>query len=176
MNEERIAAAMERVTSALRRKPHAELHDDTPATVRWAGGLRTMARNEAGTEVATDMPAAIGGDDTAPTPGWLLRTALASCAVTRIAMEAAARGIVLHTLEARAESRSDLRGLVVVPEADGRPVPAGPLAMDLHVRIGAAGVDVAALRALVEATPGCSPVTCALERPLAVGLHVEVAG
>ena len=63
-----------------------------------------------------------------------------------------------------------------VAEADGSRVSAGPLAMDLHVRIGAAGVEAALLRALVEATPGCSPVTAALEQPLAVGLHIEVAG
>ena len=176
MAMEQVAASMERVVSALRRKPHAGLHDDTPAAVRWAGGLRTVARTTAGAEVATDMPVAIGGDDSAPTPGWLLRTALASCALTRIAMEAASRGIVLHTLEAHATSRSDLRGLVGVAEADGRRVPAGPLAMDLHVRIGAPGVDAGLLRALVESTPGCSPVTAALEQPLAVGLHVEVTG
>ena len=176
MAMEQVAAAMERVVSALRRKPHAGLHDDTPATVRWVGGLRTVARTAAGAEVTTDMPLAIGGDDSAPTPGWLLRTALASCAVTRIAMDAAARGIALHTLEAHATSRSDLRGLVGVAEADGRRVPAGPLAMDLHVRIGAPGVDASLLRALVEATPGCSPVSCALEQPLTVGLHVEVVG
>ena len=175
MAEEQIAAAMERMSSALRRKPRAGLHDDAPATVRWAGGLRTVARSEAGFEVMTDMPAAIGGDDTAATPGWLLRTALASCAVTRIAMEAAARGIALQTLEAHASSRSDLRGLVGVAAPDGRPVPAGPLAMELHVRIGALGVDPARLRALVQATPGCSPVTCAIEQSLAVGLHIEVA-
>lgn len=176
MAMEQIAASMERVVSALRRKPHAGLHEDTPATVRWAGGLRTVARTAAGAELTTDMPAAIGGDDSGPTPGWLLRTALASCAVTRIAMEAAARGIALQTLEAHATSRSDLRGLLGLAEADGRRVAAGPLAMDLHVRIGAPGVDPSVLRALVEATPGCSPVTCALEQPLAVGLHVEVAG
>ena len=173
---ERIASSLERVAAALIRKPLAGLHDDSSAAARWAGGLRTVARSENGTEYATDMPAAIGGEDTAPTPGWLLRTALASCAVTRIAMEAAARGIVLDTLEARATSRSDLRGLMRVAAPDGSPVPAGPLAMDLHVRIGAAGVDAETLRALVAATPGCSPVTCALEQPLAVGLHVEVAG
>ena len=119
---EQVAASMERVVSALRRKPYAGLHDDTPATVRWAGGLRAVTHSVTGVEISTDMPAAIGGEDSAATPGWLLRTALASCAVTRIAMEAAARGI-----------------------------------------------------ALVEATPGCSPLTCALEQPLAVGLHVEVA-
>ena len=174
MAVEKIAAAMERVSSALTRKPQAGLKDDMPATVRWAGSLRTVAHTEAGAEVATDMPEAIGGDDSGPTPGWLLRVALASCAVTRIAMEAAARGIALHTLEAHATSRSDLRGLMGMAETDGRRVPAGPLAMDLHVRIGAAGVDAALLRALVDSTSGCSPVTAALEQPLAVGLHVEV--
>jgi uncharacterized OsmC-like protein len=176
MAMEQVAASMERVVSALRRKPHAGLHEDTPATVRWAGGLRTVARTQAGAEVVTDMPAAIGGQDSGPTPGWLLRTALASCAVTRIAMEAASRGIALHTLEAHATSRSDLRGLVGVAETDGSRVPAGPLAMDLHVRIGAPGVDAVLLRALVASTPGCSPVTAALEQPLAIGLHVEVTG
>lgn len=176
MTLEKIAASMERVSAALTRKPHAGLHDDTPATVQWVGGLRTVARSEIGTEVATDMPEAIGGEDTAPTPGWLLRTALASCAVTRIAMEAAAQGITLTTLEVKAESHSDLRGLVGVAAPDGRAVPAGPLAMDLHVRIGAPGVAAEALRALVAATTDCSPVTCAIERPLAVGLHIEVTG
>jgi uncharacterized OsmC-like protein len=175
MAEAQIAASMARVVSTLRRKPNAGLQDDTPATVRWAGGLRTVARSPMGAEVTTDMPATIGGDDTAATPGWLLRTALASCAVTRIAMEAQVRGITLQTLQAHATSRSDLRGLVGVAEADGRAVPAGPLAMDLHVRIGAPGVDAKQLRSLVEATSGCSPVTCALEQPLAVGLHIEVA-
>jgi uncharacterized OsmC-like protein len=176
MAEQRIAAAMERVSSTLRRKPHAGLHDDAPATVRWAGGLRTVARSPAGAEVSTDMPEAMGGDDTAATPGWLLRTALASCAATRIAMEAASRGIVLQTLEVQARSRSDLRGLLGVADADGRPLPAGPLAVSLHVAIGAPGVEPAALRALVEATPGCSPVTGAIEQPLAVGLHIEIVG
>lgn len=174
MTLETIAASMERVSAALTRKPYAGLHDDAPATVVWAGGLRTVARSEVGTEVATDMPEAIGGDDTAPTPGWLLRTALASCAVTRIAMEAAARGIALATLEVHATSRSDLRGLVGVAAPDGCAVPAGPLAMDLRVRIGATGVEAETLRELVAATTGCSPVTCAIEQPLAVGMHIEV--
>lgn len=175
MTGEQIAAAMARARAALQRKPLAGLHDDEPATVRWTGGLRTAARSPAGADITTDMPLPVGGDDTAATPGWLLRTALASCAVTRIAMEAAARGIELQTLEVRAASHSDLRGLMAVSDADGLPVSAGPLAMALHVRIGAQGVDPAQLRALVQATPGCSPVTCAIEQPLGVGLHIEIA-
>lgn len=176
MTVKKVAAAMARVSSDLTRKPHAGLHDDAPAAVQWVGGLRTVARTEAGASVTTDMPEAVGGDDTAPTPGWLLRTALGSCAVTRIAMEAAARGITLALLEAHVTSRSDLRGLVGVAAPDGSAVPAGPMAMDLHVRIGAPGVDADTLRALVAATPGCSPVTCAVEQPLPVGLHIEVSG
>ena len=174
MSQEKIAASMERIQSALQRKPHAGLSEDSPATVRWAGGLRTAARSVGGTEITTDMPATMGGDETGPTPGWLLRNALASCAVTRIVMAAAQRGIVLDTLEAHATSRSDLRGLFGMAEPDGRLVPAGPLAIALHVRVGATGVDAQLLRELVESTTGCSPVTCALEQPLGVGLQVEV--
>jgi len=91
MGREQIATAMERVASVLRRKPQAGITEDTPATARWDGDLRVVARNAQGAEVATDMPVELGGSDTAPTPGWLLRAAIASCAVTRIAMAAAAR-------------------------------------------------------------------------------------
>ncbi|MCE2646861.1 MAG: OsmC family protein [Pseudomonadota bacterium] len=115
MAVEQVAASMERVVSALRRKPHAGLHEDTPATVRWAGGLRTVSRTAAGAEVVTDMPVAIGGDDSAPTPGWLLRTALASCAVTRIAMEAASRGIATRTSLSRDRAKCGLTSLQGLP-------------------------------------------------------------
>ena len=174
MGMEQIAAAMERVASVLRRKPQAGRHEDTAATARWDGGLRTSVYSDTGHAVATDMPVDMGGDAGAETPGWLLRAALASCAVTRIAMAAAAQGITLAKLEARATSRSDLRGLLDVAEPDGRAVPAGPLAMDLHVCIGAPGISAERLRALVASTAACSPVTCAVEQPLPVTVHVEV--
>jgi uncharacterized OsmC-like protein len=176
MPTELIASSMERVTSVLRRKPQAGINEDTPATARWDGDLRVVARNAQGAEVATDMPVELGGSDTAPTPGWLLRAAIASCAVTRIAMAAAAEGIALRTLEARATSRSDLRGLFAMVDAASGVVPAGPLEVALHVRIGAPGVPAERLRALVEATRACSPVTCAIEQPLPMALHIEVEG
>ncbi|MES2718669.1 MAG: OsmC family protein [Pseudomonadota bacterium] len=174
MDIEHIAASMDRVATVLRRKPQAGLGEDAAATARWDGGLRTQVHSDAGQSVATDMPVEIGGEASAATPGWLLRSGLASCAVTRIAMAAAAEGISLHTLEVRATSRSDARGLFAIPEPDGRPVPAAPLAMELQVRIGAPGVGAERLRALVAATAGCSPVTCAIEQPLPVGLQVDV--
>ncbi len=97
MPKKRMALRMIKDVIRLKRRAGVRPREDRrmPATVRWAGGLRTVARTEAGGDLATDMPAAIGGEDSAPTPGWLLRPALASCAVTRIAMEAASRGIAL---------------------------------------------------------------------------------
>lgn len=175
MGMEQIAASLERVASVLRRKPQAGLVDDSEATAQWLGDLRTSVRSDKGISVATDMPTELGGEASAMTPGWLLRAGLASCSATRIAMAAAAEGITLQTLEVRATSRSDARGLLAVPEMDGGAVPAGPLAMALHVRISAPGVPEARLRALVASTATCSPVTGAVEQPLPVAMHVEVA-
>ena len=175
MDLEHIASALERVASTLRRKPQAGLADDSAATARWAAGLRTQVHSDTGFSVATDMPAVMGGDATAMTPGWLLRAGLASCSATRIAMAAATEGIVLQTLEVRATSRSDLRGLFAIPEPDGAEVSAGPLEVALHVRIGAPGVSAERLRALVASTATCSPVTTAVERPVPVAMHVDVA-
>jgi uncharacterized OsmC-like protein len=127
-----------------------------------------------GTAIMTDMPAEIGGGGAGVTPGWLLRAALASCAVTRIAMLAAAEGLVLRTLEAEARSRSDARGLLGIGEADGRAVTPGPLDVQLHVRIGADGVAPERLRALVAASEPLSPITRALTTATPVALHVEV--
>jgi uncharacterized OsmC-like protein len=176
MAAEQIAASMERVASVLRRKPGAGLSEDSPATARWDGGLRVVTRSTLGTEVVTDMPVELGGGHSAPTAGWLLRAAVASCAVTRIAMAAAAEGIELRTLEARATSHSDARGVLGVADPNSGAVPAGPLDMALHVRIGAPGVPAERLRALVLATRGTSPVTCAVEQPLPIALHIDVDG
>jgi len=175
MGQEQIAAAMDRVASLLHRRPRAGVAEDSAATARWDGGLRASVRTDAGHSVATDMPLEIGGEASAVTPGWLLRAGLASCAVTRIAMAAAAAGIALDTLEARATSRSDARGLLAIAEPDGRPVPAGPLAVELHVRIGAPGVPAERLRALVASIAGCSPVTWAVEHAVPVALQIDVA-
>jgi uncharacterized OsmC-like protein len=169
-----IAAAQQRVVAVLRKRPAAGQQDDLPARVSWEGELRSRAIHPQGTEIALDMPAEIGGAGMGVTPGWLLRSALASCAVTRIAMLAAAEGLVLATLEAEATSRSDARGLMGLAEADDSPVPAGPLDVQLQVRIGAVGVTPERLRALVAATVPLSPVTCALTSPVAVTMQVQV--
>jgi uncharacterized OsmC-like protein len=172
-----IAAAQQRVVAVLSKRPAAGQQDDTPARVRWDGELRTRAIHpKGGAEIALDMPPEIGGGAAGVTPGWLLRSALASCAVTRIAMLAAAEGLTLTTLEAQASSRSDARGLMGVAAADGSAVAASPHDVQLQIRIGAAGVAPERLRALVAATVPLSPVTCALTSALDVTLQVQVEG
>lgn len=174
MTVQSIATAMQRVESVFRRRPEAGLADDTPATAHWEGGTRVVSRHLNGTQVVTDMPNEIGGSGDQVTPGWLLRAALASCAATRIAMAAAAAGIELTTLDVVASSRSDARGLLGMANADGQPVPAGPRDVLLAVRIAAHGIAAERLRALVDQSHGCSPVTAAHQAAVPVALRIEV--
>ncbi|MCY1287055.1 OsmC-like protein [compost metagenome] len=171
-----MAAALQRVEALLQRRPEAGLHEDAPATAHWHGGTRVVTRHANGTRVETDMPGELGGCGAGVTPGWLVRAGLAACAVTRIAMSAASQGIELSVLEVRAGSRSDLRGLLGMPDASGAPVSAGPLEVQLLVRIAAPGVEAARLRALVEDSQRCSPVSCALQAAVPISVRIEVDG
>ena len=174
MTMQDIATALQRVESALKRKPAGGTHDDPPATARWHTGLRVASSHANGTQVLTDMPAALGGSGDQVTPGWLLRAGLASCLATRIAMSAAAKGIELTFLEVLASSRSDARGLFGMVEASGKPVPAGPRDVQLLVRISAAGVSAEHLQDLVGDSDRCSPVAAALRDQILIALRVEV--
>ena len=175
MSAQYVADAMQRVEGVLRRRPDMGLHDDSPATARWSGSTRIVTSHANGTEIATDMPGELGGTGDQVTPGWLMRAGLAACTATRIAMSAAAAGIELTTLELRASSRSDTRGLLGMTETDGTPVGAGPQDVQLHVTIAANGVPAETLRALVEESHRCSPVPCAIQDETPVALHIEVA-
>jgi uncharacterized OsmC-like protein len=169
-----IAAAVRRVGLVLERRPTTGIHDDAPAAARWQSGLRVIASHGNGTQVLTDMPTELGGSGDAVTPGWLFRAGLASCLATCIAMDAAAEGIQLASLEVLASSRSDLRGLLGMTDSTGAPVGAGPSAIQLRVRISAAGVPPERLRLLVEESNRCSPVSSTAREAVPVALRIEV--
>ena len=175
MSLQPVAATIARAHAVLQRRPDMGLHDDSPATARWSGGTRNVASHADGTAIETDMPTEVGGTGDRVTPGWLFRAGVASCAVTTIAMRAAMEGVALTELAARVESRSDTRGLLGMADADGSPIDAGPSAMRLYVRIGAAGVTPDALRALVDAACGSSPIPCAVRHVTPLDVQVEVA-
>lgn len=169
-----VASAMRRAQAALLRRPGAGVHEDVAASARWQGGTRVLSSHTNGASIATDMPTELGGSGTHVTPGWLFRAGVAACAATSIAMHAAAEDIELTALEVVAVSNSDLRGLLGMREADGRAVPAGPLDVQLRVRIGAAGVAPDRLRALVQSACARSPMACAVRSVVPLALHVDV--
>jgi uncharacterized OsmC-like protein len=173
MSQEDIAQALKRVQTVLERRPEMGLHDDAPASVRWAGGTRVLAGHANGTVVLTDMPAELGGTGDQVTPGWLFRAGLASCAATSITLAAASEGIELQLLEVHASSRSDTRGLLGMAGSDGQPVHAGPGDVKLDVRIEAEGVAHERLRALVESGLACSPIPAAVRTHTPLALHIE---
>ena len=171
-----IAAAMQRVSAVLERRPEAGLHDDAPATAHWKGDTRFVASHPNGGQVSTDMPLEFGGAGVQVTPGWLFRAGLASCAATCIAMTAANEGIVLRVLVVRATSRSDARGMLGLRDTDGAAVSAAPQDVQLHVRIAADGVSPERLQALVERSHRQSPVPCAVRTELPLAVQVRVDG
>jgi len=169
-----IANALERVRAVFARRPEAALHADEPAIARWEHGLRVISRHANGAHIATDLPRELGGQGEEVTPGWLLRAALASCLASRIAMEAAARQILITRLEVSAASESDARGLFGMTDAAGQPVPPGPRAVQLRVCVAAPNVAVETLRAMVEESQRCSPVQFAVERSVPVSLRIDI--
>jgi uncharacterized OsmC-like protein len=176
MTTQDIAAALRRVESILRRRPETGSQEDEPATASWDGGTRVVTRNLNGARVLTDMPCPLGGNGDQVTPGWLLRAGLASCAVTRIAMSAAAAGIELKSLEVVASSRSDARGLLDMVVADGETVPIAPYDVRLLFRISADGASPQRLRALVEAGCRLSPASRAMQEAVPIALRIEIEG
>src|SRR2546423_6722452 len=111
----------------------AEAHyRDSPATAALESGLAVTVQGPNGTSVRTDMPKSVGGGDGAPSRGWLLRAAQASCLATLIAMRAAQQGIELGRIEVVVDSESDDRGILGLDDS----VPAGPLSSRARVRIG----------------------------------------
>ncbi len=174
MTSQKIAAAMQRVESVLRRRPEVGLHEDAPATARWERGTRVVSSHANGAQLVTDMPTELGGSGDQVTPGWLFRAGLASCFATRIAMQAAAAEIELTNLEVVASSRSDTRGVFGMVEVSGEPVGAAPRDVRLFVRISAPGVADERLQSLVEDCNSCSPVSAAVRDALPVALRIEV--
>jgi uncharacterized OsmC-like protein len=144
---------------------------DAAAVATLEEGLRCRAEGPNGAALFSDMPESIGGGGSAPTPGWLLRAALANCDATVIAMRAAQLGVALTRLEVTVESDSDDRGMFGL--GDG--IPAGPQAMRIRVVIAAEGASAGQLRQIVEWAEAHSPVGDALRRVIPMSMAIEPA-
>ena len=129
--------------------------------------------DQAGREIATDIPSGLGGAGGEASPGWLTRAGLAACTATCIVMAAASDGVEIDGLEVTVASRSDARGLLLMNETDGAPVYAGPRDLELIVRLEARGADSGRLAAIVESGRRRSAVLAAMEDALPVTVRIE---
>ncbi len=168
MGIEQIRTAIEAATTYLGQNPADARSTDSVATATMVDGLVCRVTGADGASVTTDMVPSVGGTASAPSPGWLLRAAEASCVATLITMRAAVLGIVLETLEVTVDSESDDRGLLGIADD----VPAGPLSGRVRVRLRASGVDEATLTEIARWGVKHCPVCDAVER--AVPIEVVV--
>jgi len=154
MSVEHIQNSVKDVITYLTENPQDAKSTSPPITAVMEDGLRCRATGANGESIVTDMPKAVGGGGTAPSPGWLARAALATCDATRIALRAAELGLSLDVLEVTADSVDDDRGLFGIDDS----VRAGSLSLRTLVTIGAAGVNEKVLREIVDYAIAHSPV------------------
>ncbi|MGH6917038.1 MAG: OsmC family protein [Geminicoccaceae bacterium] len=113
-----IRAIVERNIELLALKP-ARAHLTRATKARLVDGLRCEIE-EGPWKFAADLPAKVGGDDTAPTPGALGRGALASCLTIGIAIWAARLGVPIDAVEVEVQADFNARA-----ELGMDPVPPG---------------------------------------------------
>jgi uncharacterized OsmC-like protein len=164
---EEIRSAIQKASGYLAENPDAATGTDAPATAVLENGLRFRVDGPKGS-VTTDMAESVGGGASAPTPGWLLRAALAACDASTVAMEAARDGIELSDLSVSVESDSDFRGVLGV---DGGAHP-GPLEVRTRIELAAPEATEEQLREIVRRAEQRSPVRDALARE--ISLRTEV--
>lgn len=157
MSVTHIQQSIERVINYLSEHPEECRYTDKAATAVVEEGLRCRSEGPNGASLISDMPKAIGGGGSAPSPGWLLR--------------AAQSGVALTTLEVTVDSESDDRGLLGMDDT----IPAGALSMRTRVRIKANGVTPERLREIVTWAEAHSPVGDVVRRAVASKTEVEIA-
>ena len=170
MQADRIRSAIESAVGHLSANPDDARSIDSAAVATMVDGLVVQVSGPGGASLTTDMVPSVGGTASAPSPGWLLRAAEASCVATLIAMRAAVLGITLHSLEVSVDSESDDRGLLGMDDT----IPAGPLSGRVRVRLAADGVDAATLDEVARWGVAHCPVCDALERPVPIAVDVDV--
>ena len=165
-----IGDAIRSASDYLSEHPDEAAYTDSTAVATLETGLRVTAVDPSGRSVRTDMPAGVGGEDSAPSAGWLLRAAVASCDATLIAMRAEMLGVTLSSVEVTVDSESNDYGILGLDAS----IPAGPFSMRARVKLSSPDADEGMLEEIVEWAAAHCPVHDAVKR--AVPVSVEIVG
>jgi len=170
MSIDTIQQAIEKTSKLITEQPEKAKVKNVPATAKLTQGLRFESKGPNGETAYTDMPPAMGGAASAPSPGWLFRAAIASCTGTCIATKAAREGIALETLEVTIGGASDNRGMLGLDER----ISAAMSAIVCQVKIGAKGVPAEKLRELAAWGDRHSPMACTARGMPDFSFEIEV--
>ena len=82
MAADAIRTAIQAASEYLAQHPEEARSTDSAATATLIDGLVVRVTGPTDATITTDMVPSVGGTATAPSPGWLLRAAEASCVAT----------------------------------------------------------------------------------------------
>lgn len=165
-----IAESVANASAYVAAHPDEARYRDGAATATLESGLRVSVSGPGGESVVTDMPAGIGGGNSAPSPGWYLRAATAACVVSLVGIRAAATGIVCDGVEVIVDSKSDDRGILGLAED----MPAGPLSVRIAISIRSSAGSSDVLSLAEWAVAHC-PVSDAIARAVPVEIVVQAS-
>ena len=169
MNSEAIRTAISAATEYLTAHPDEARYTDSPAVAVLEDGLRCRVSGPAGEDLATDMPRSVGGRGSAPSPGWFLRAAEASCVATLIGMRSAVLGAEVGRVEVTVDSESDDGGILGLDAS----IPAGPLTGRVLVTFPGGTAPEPLLREIATWAFDHCPVTDAVRRAIPLELRME---
>jgi len=150
------------------------------ASNEWMGGghNRTTIRNFYGTQqeherkepfvLDADEPPLLLGRDIGPNPVEYALTALAGCVTSAIVYHAAAKGVVIRSMESRLEGDIDLQGFLGIRDD----VPRGYKEIRMFVKIDA-DAPPEKLEEIVQLGPTYSPVFDTITRAVPVKVQME---
>jgi uncharacterized OsmC-like protein len=164
-----IADAISSASTYLTEHPQEAHYRDSHARARLVSGLVVEVTGPSGERLTTDMPTGIGGTATAPSPGWFLRAATASCVASLIAIRAAATAVTVRSVDIEVDSESDDRGILGLDPA----IPAGALSAKIVVSIDAPDLDRSAVEALAHWAIEHCPVSDTISRAVPVSVEVR---
>ena len=166
-----IGPAVKRASAYLTDHPGEATYRDSHARARLTKGLRAEVNGPGGERLSTDMPKAIGGGATMPSPGWYFRAAAAACVASLIGIRAAMTGLQLdpESVEVTVDSESDDRGILGLDDR----IPAGALSLRVVVTARGAGPDREALEALARWAVDHCPVTETAQRAVPIEVRLD---